>query len=89
MSFVDELLDARSSSGEFDVVDLTVELAHWVRLRVLLGDRGDEFAAELVDAITARQRYIGQVFVSALPLSDRQQANDARGRTNVSCSDAG
>ena len=68
---VDELLDARVSSGEFDVVDLTVELAHRVRLRVLLGDRADEFADELVDAMTARQRYIGQVFVSALPFSDR------------------
>ena len=68
---VDEVLDARSSSGEFDVVDLTVELAHRVRLRVLLGERADEFAAELVGAITARQRYIGQVFVSALPLSGR------------------
>ena len=68
---IDELLDAGTSSGEFDVVDFTVELAHRVRLRVLLGQRADEFAADLVDAITARQRYIGQVFVSALPLSDR------------------
>lgn len=68
---VDELLDARASTGEFDVVNLTVELAHRVRLRVLLGERADEFAAELVDAITARQRYIGQVFCSALPRSDR------------------
>lgn len=68
---VDELLDAWASSRDFDVVGATVALAHRVRLRVLLGGRAAGMAPELVDAVTARQRYIGQVFVSALPFSDR------------------
>ena len=38
---------------------------------MLLGDGSDEIADALVDALTARQEYIAQVFVSPLPYSDR------------------
>jgi cytochrome P450 len=68
---VDELLDTWALAGDVDLVDATVALAHRVRLRVLLGERSDDIAGELVDALTARQRYIGQAFVSPLPYADR------------------
>jgi len=68
---VDELLDTWTSSRDVDVGSATIALAHRVRMRVLLGERADEISDELIDAVAARQRYIGQVFVSALPFSDR------------------
>ena len=67
----DELLDAWASHGDFDLVGATTALAQRVRIRVLLGDGSDEIGDALVDALTARQEYIGQVFVSPLPYSDR------------------
>ncbi|MEP7335719.1 MAG: cytochrome P450 [Actinomycetota bacterium] len=70
----DELLDTWASRDDFDVAGATAELAQRVRMRVVLGDRADDIAGELVDALTVRQRYLGQVFVSALPYSDGSSA---------------
>jgi pentalenene oxygenase len=74
----DELLDTWTSRRDVDVVSATVALAHRVRMRVLLGDRADDIAAELVDALTVRQRYIGQVFVSPVPYADRLPSRTRR-----------
>ena len=68
---VDDLLDDLASRDDFDVVAASAALAHRVRMRVLLGDAADDIADELVGALTVRQEYIGQVFISALPYSDR------------------
>ena len=67
----DEVLDDWASRDDFDVVSAAAALAQRVRIRVLLGDGADDIADELVGALTARQEYIGQVFVSPLPYSDR------------------
>ena len=67
----DELFDSWASHDDFDLVGATTALAQRIRIRVLLGDGSDDIADELVGALTTRQEYIGQVFVSPLPYSDR------------------
>ena len=67
----DELLDDWASRDDFDVVGATTALAQRVRTRVLLGDGANEIADELAGALSTRQEYIEQVFVSPLPFSDR------------------
>ena len=72
MDCADELFDNWAARDDFDLVGATTALAQKIRIRVLLGEGADDIADELVDALTARQEYIGQVFVSPLPYSDRR-----------------
>jgi cytochrome P450 len=67
----DELLGDWASRDDFDVAAAATALAQRVRIRVLLGAGADDIAEQLIHALTARQEYIGQVFVSPLPFSDR------------------